>query len=202
MNAAAIAWLVASYGIGCLTAGYYWVRFRTGKDIRAEGSGTVGARNAGRLAGSGAFAVTFLFDLTKGAIATSGAIYLNLDEIAVVATMVAVILGHNYPIQLRFKGGKGISTALGALLVYNPLIVLIIAGALGPAFLLIRSLTLSGLIAFALAPAIVWAVGLGSIPTLASALITATVLISHRSNLRQEFVAFACRWRHEERPDT
>jgi hypothetical protein len=61
---------------------------------------------------------------------------------------------------------------------------------------------LSGLVAFVLTPAILWAMDLGSIPTLASALIAATILISHRSNLRHRLEAIACKWRHRKRSDT
>ena len=67
------SWVLTSYCLGCFTAGYYWVRSRTGLDIRQQGSGSVGARNAGRVLGPGAFLVTFLLDFGKGALAVAGA---------------------------------------------------------------------------------------------------------------------------------
>src|SRR6267378_2935528 len=61
--------VLACYAIGCCTAGYYWVRWRTGLDLRFQGSGNVGARNVGRIAGPSGFAVTLLIDGFKGAMA-------------------------------------------------------------------------------------------------------------------------------------
>src|SRR2546428_11226923 len=98
------------YLIGCFTAGYYWVRWRTGQDIRHEGSGNVGARNVGRLLGPPAFIATLLLDLGKGALAVGMALYFGLRPEMVIAAMLAVVVGHNWPMQLRFHGGKGIAT--------------------------------------------------------------------------------------------
>ena len=65
--------IFVSYLLGCFTAGYYWVRWRTGQDIRQEGSGNVGARNAGRILGATAFAATLLLDhFSPAAVVFSG----------------------------------------------------------------------------------------------------------------------------------
>jgi glycerol-3-phosphate acyltransferase PlsY len=71
MTAKEMAVILACYGLGCFTAGYYWVRWRTGLDIRRQGSGNVGARNVGRFLGSAGFAITFVLDLAKGALDSS-----------------------------------------------------------------------------------------------------------------------------------
>ncbi len=92
-----LVWMVASYLVGCFTAGYYWTRWRAGQDIRQFGSGNVGARNVGRVLGAGGFTVTFLLDLAKGALAVAAALWLGLRPEAVVASMVAVVVGHNWP---------------------------------------------------------------------------------------------------------
>src|SRR6185436_4886603 len=114
-------WLLLTlcYGIGCCTIGYYWVRWRTGLDLRFQGSGTLGARNVGRIVGPSGFAVTLLLDGLKGALAVRLGLYFGGSPDLVVACMIAVIVGHNWPIQLRFHGGKGIATSVGALLAYN-----------------------------------------------------------------------------------
>src|SRR6266850_5250974 len=116
--------ILACYCLGCFTAGYYWVRWRTGHDIRQQGSGSAGARNVGRTLGPSGFIVTFLLDVGKGALAASLALHFGLSPSAVVAALVAVVVGHNWPMQLRFHGGKGIAVSLGALLAYDPFIVL------------------------------------------------------------------------------
>ena len=157
----------ACYLLGCFTAGYYWVRWRTGQDIRQEGSGNVGARNAGRILGATAFAATLLLDLGKGAL--------------------AVVVGHIWPMQLRFHGGKGIATSLGVLLAYDSVLLAILAAVFLPLFALSRNFTSSGLLAFALSPLLVFLCGLENMEVVATSLLAIVILISHRKNIREEF---------------
>src|SRR3954467_2477869 len=88
--------LLACYAIGCCTAGYYWVRWRTGLDLRYLGSGNVGARNVARIAGPSGFAVTLLIDMIKGALAVKMALHFAASADMLVASVIAVIVGHNY----------------------------------------------------------------------------------------------------------
>lgn len=186
-----ISWILTSYCLGCFTAGYYWVRFRTGLDIRHQGSGTVGARNAGRVLGATGFLVTFLLDLGKGALAVAGARFLHLSGPAVVASILAVVVGHTFPIQLRFHGGKGISTSLGAVLAYDVVFdtftTVVLVAIFLPAFAVIRSFTLSGLLAFTLSPLVVFLWGWGNEATAVVSFLAILVLLSHRRNIREEF---------------
>lgn len=182
-----VSWILISYCLGCFTAGYYLVRLRTGQDIRKQGSGAVGARNAGRLLGPAGFLVTFLLDFGKGALAVAGAGYLHLSSDAVIASILAVVIGHTFPIQLRFRGGKGVATSLGALFTYNPWIGGILAVIFLPAFALIRNFTLAGLLAFALAPLAVFLWGLGKAAVVAVCLPAILVLLSHHRNIREEY---------------
>src|SRR3954463_11466302 len=82
--------IAACYGIGCCTAGFYWVRWRTGLDLRFLGSGNLGARNVGRLAAPSGFTVTLLIDASKGALAVRLAEYLGASSDMVIAAIVAV----------------------------------------------------------------------------------------------------------------
>src|SRR2546421_4274115 len=83
----------ACYMLGCFTSGYYWVRWRTGQDIRHRGSGNVGARNVGRMLGPTSFVLTLLLDLGKGALAVGMALYFGLPPEMVIAAMLAVVVG-------------------------------------------------------------------------------------------------------------
>ena len=179
--------ILACYGLGCFTSGYYWVRWRTGRDIRQQGSGNVGARNVGRFLGPWGFAITFLLDLAKGALAVALARYFGLGADALVAAVVAVVVGHNWPIQLRFRGGKGISTSLGALLAYDGYLVLVLVSLFLPVLALLRHFTISGLLAFALAPVVVFLCGLGNVEVAAISFLAILILLSHRKNIREEF---------------
>jgi acyl-phosphate glycerol 3-phosphate acyltransferase len=180
-------WVVASYCLGCFTAGYYWVRFRTGDDIRGQGSGTVGARNAGRLLGPAGFMTTFLLDFAKGALAVAGAKYFHLSTAAVIAAILAVVIGHAFPAQLRFRGGKGVAASLGALLVYDPRIVGVLLCIFLPAVAIARNFTLAGLLSFALAPLVVFLLGMGKEPVAAMCLLGILVLVLHRRDIREEY---------------
>jgi glycerol-3-phosphate acyltransferase PlsY len=182
-----MGWILASYLLGCFAAGYYWVRFRTGGDIRSQGSGTVGARNAGRVLGPAGFMATFLMDFAKGALAVAGAKYLHLSEVAVVASILAVVIGHAFPIQLRFRGGKGVAASLGALLVYDPRVVGVLLGIFLLAFAVFRTFTAGGLLAFALAPLAVFLWGMGKEPVAAVCLLAIVVLLLHRREIREEY---------------
>ena len=181
-----IVWILASYLIGCFTAGYYWMRWRTGQDIRQTGSGSVGARNVGRALGASGFAATFLLDAAKGAVAVAGAGWLQVRPAVVITSMVAVVMGHNWPVQLRFRGGKGIATSLGALVAYDPLIVLCLAVIFLPLVALLRSVTLSGLLALALGPLAVWRAGLGTAEVAATSALALLTLITHRRKIREQ----------------
>ena len=178
--------IVAAYVLGCFTFAYYWAKWRTGMDIRHQGSGNVGARNAGRLLGRSAFVITFLFDLTKGALAVSAATHFAVRPEVVVAVMVAVVVGHSWPVQLRFHGGKGVATSLGALLAFDVFLALILILLFLPLWALIRSFTLAGLLAFALLPLAVFLCGLGNIEVAASSFLAILILITHRRNIREE----------------
>jgi len=182
--------ILSAYVLGCFTAGYYWVRWRTGQDVRQLGSGSVGARNVGRVTGPPGFVITFLLDFGKGAMAAGAAHYFGLGPDAVVAVLVAVVVGHNWPIQLRFHGGKGIATSLGALLAYDPFIVLMLMLVFMPGFVLLRSFNLAGLLAFALSPFVVFLCGLGNPEVAAISFLAILVLFSHRRNIREEFARF------------
>ena len=182
-----LTFILLAYFLGCFTSGYYWVRWRSGIDLRHEGSGTLGARNAGRLLGSAGFTVTLLLDVTKGALAVTLASYFGLRPEAIIAVIVAVVAGHIWPIQLRFHGGKGIATSLGALFAYDALIIAILALVFLPLLALFRNFTLNGLLAFSLLPLAVFVCGLGNTAVAATSFLAIIILIAHRKNIREEF---------------
>ena len=107
-----VAAVIGAYFLGGFSAAYYFVRWRLGTDIRSTGTGTAGATNAGRLLGKQAFVLVFLVDFLKGGavVAIAGALGLGSWALALVA--VAVTAGHVWPLQLGFRGGKGIATSL------------------------------------------------------------------------------------------
>ena len=115
-----------AYGLGCINAAYYVLRWHDGRDIRLLGSGNAGARNVGRVLGRGAFALAFLLDAAKGLIAVSAAMAWAPAVVPLCA--VAVTLGHIFPAQLGWRGGKGVATAIGAVAVLDFQVLALAAG--------------------------------------------------------------------------
>jgi len=179
-------WISASYLIGCFTAGYYWTRWKTGQDIRQLGSGNVGARNVGRVLGRWGFTITFLLDFLKGVLAVAGAQKLALSPTAMVLTIVAVVAGHIWPMQLRGLGGKGIAVSVGALFAYDPILVLCQIVVMVPVIVILRSVTLSGMLAFAVGPFVAFLCGLEHAEVVAMSLVAIVVVMAHRKNIREE----------------
>ncbi len=116
--------LAASYLLGALPFGYVIVRALVGADVRSAGSGSTGATNVTRRAGLKAGAATYVLDLVKGVAAVLLMRTISDDPIWLGAAAVAAIIGHMFPVFLKFKGGKGVATGVGAYLVVAPLAVL------------------------------------------------------------------------------
>jgi len=181
-----MALIPAAYLLGCFSTGYYLVRLRSREDIRELGSGTAGAKNVGRKFGAWGFIVTFLGDLAKGAIAVAAGTYLGLGQIGLVVVMIAVVLGHIWPVQLGFRGGKGISTSLGAILVFNWLIGVIVLGIFVLTFALTRKFTLSGVAAAILSPLVPVALRLPATSVIGVSALAVLIVFAHRKNIAAE----------------
>jgi glycerol-3-phosphate acyltransferase PlsY len=172
-----------AYLLGCVATGYYLVQAVAHRDIRAGGSGNVGARNVGRLLGAWGFTTVMLCDFGKGALAVWLARRFTGNEELSLLALLAVTAGHIWPAQLKFRGGKGVSTSLGALLVFDWRIALTFAAVAGLAALLLRKFTLGGLTAFAALPlmALAWQKDPATVGGLL--MLAVLVLWAHRKNL-------------------
>lgn len=176
--------VVAAYALGSIVTGYYLVRFRTGQDIRLLGSGAAGSRNVARSAGLAASAITLAGDAAKGALAAWAAVLLGLDTWAVLLVIVAVVAGHIWPPQLRFRGGRGLATAMGAVLVFDYMIVLIFYAAAATILSLSRRATLSGMVAVALTPLVAFLIGRDQTEIVGLSLLAAIILFAHREHIQ------------------
>lgn len=119
--------ILASYLLGSIPFGYLIVRGRGGGDVRESGSGGTGATNVTRRAGKWAGVMTLALDGLKGAAAVMLARWLTAQDFGVNAWVsacaVAVIVGHCFPVWLKFRGGKGVAPGLGVFLALSPLVV-------------------------------------------------------------------------------
>jgi glycerol-3-phosphate acyltransferase PlsY len=114
--------IAVAYLIGSIPFGYLLVKFTTGKDVRAQGSGNIGATNVLRSTGRMAATATLLLDIAKGYLAVWLAAQMtNQSPFWTSAAALAVMAGHAFPVFLSFKGGKAVATFVGAFLYLTPL---------------------------------------------------------------------------------
>ncbi|MTV20484.1 glycerol-3-phosphate 1-O-acyltransferase PlsY [Staphylococcus delphini] len=137
---------IVSYLIGSIPSGYLIGKIFFKKDIRKYGSGNMGATNSFRVLGKPAgFAVTF-FDIFKGFIVVFLSVLFNV-EIHGLLVGIFAILGHVYPIYLKFRGGKAVATSAGVMLAVNPILLLILAAIFFAILKLTKYVSLSSIIA-------------------------------------------------------
>lgn len=177
--------ILLSYALGCFAFGYYLVRWRTGGDLRQIGSGATGGRNASRALGASGAVITALGDVLKGALAMAIALRFKLDLWAIAFVMIAVLAGHIWPLQLGFKGGKGLSPALGAILMFDYRVALLAVAIAVLLFLISRRNELFFLIGVASTP--ITAFFLGHEREIVAGMVAVIVIIwyAHRANIRE-----------------
>jgi glycerol-3-phosphate acyltransferase PlsY len=121
--------MLLGYGLGSIPFGVLLTRAFASKDVRAHGSGNIGATNVARVAGKGVGALVLMLDALKGAVAVLLAMKL-IPNTAWAHALVgyAAFVGHVFPVWLKGRGGKGVATALGVLSVLMPLAAVVGAG--------------------------------------------------------------------------
>ena len=126
MDLLAVALLgLAAYLIGSIPPGYFLVRLVKGLDLREVGSRNVGTLNTYHHVGIWGAGLVLFLDVGKGALAALLPVWVGVPEWAIYVTGVLVVAGHNWPVLLRFRGGKGAATIIGVFLAFAPLPVLI-----------------------------------------------------------------------------
>ncbi|WP_335487717.1 glycerol-3-phosphate acyltransferase [Neobacillus niacini] len=177
-------YFIFSYLIGSIMFGFLITKIFYRKDIRVQGSGNVGARNAGRLHGKTAFVLIFLGDALKGVLVILAARYLHFSETIQLVGLALAIMGHIKPITLKFKGGKGISTFIGGIIVFEPLMVPVIILGFSIFYTFIKSFTLAGLGAFLFIPVVLFIINNDWLSCLIALGIIAMLYAAHAENLK------------------
>ncbi len=175
----ALAYLMGSIPFGLIVAKAY------GADLRSGGSGNIGATNALRVIGKKAGALTLLGDMLKGAAAVLIALKFAGYEAGVVAAGAAVI-GHDFPVFAKFKGGKGVATSLGVLLALEPYIGISCLSIWVIAFLAFRISSVGALAAFAALPVLVLTLKSFNYPLIILSFFLAfMIFIKHHENIKR-----------------
>lgn len=150
--------IVGAYLLGSVPTAYLVAKWSRGIDIRQYGSGNIGASNIFRSTSKWLAIPVTIFDIGKGVLAVWVAQLLGLGVMEQIVVGLAAILGHNWPVFLRFQGGRGMFTSLGIILILSPiigLIIIVMAYSLAP----FRKLSLGVLIALVSLPILTWFLG-------------------------------------------
>jgi len=179
-----IATFLFGYLLGSIPFGLILTRLAGTGDIRSVGSGNIGATNVLRTGRKGLAAATLVGDMLKGTAAVLLVTWSTgpaIPEYGLVAGLGAVI-GHVYPIWLKFKGGKGVATYIGVLIAVSWPIAAAFGVIWGTVAALTRYSSLSGLVASAATPVLLWFFA-GTKPAALFLILTVLVWIKHRGNL-------------------
>jgi glycerol-3-phosphate acyltransferase PlsY len=180
------AGIIAGYLLGSIPFGLLLTRIAGVGDIRAIGSGNIGATNVLRTGRKGLALATLLLDGGKGAVAVLLVkAFLGSDAtLLALVTGVAAVLGHNFPVWLRFKGGKGIATTFGLMLAAAPIIGVMVCLTWAAVAVIFRISSLAALVSLALAPLYAFLTG-RFIEAGAFAALAVLGWIRHVANLRR-----------------
>ena len=187
MSAIELSGVVLAYLLGSLPFGYVLVKLRGGGDVRALGSGSTGATNVARTLGPGAGLLVLALDAGKGYAAIWLAARLSEGDMRwTAAAGVAAIVGHSFPVFIRFRGGKSVATGLGVFLFLTPLAVAACLGVWLSALAIWRYVSLSSMLATAAYPVLAYALYHPTLPVLLTGAVGACIIVfRHHANIRQ-----------------
>jgi glycerol-3-phosphate acyltransferase PlsY len=184
-------WLLSislAYLLGSIPFGYVLVKTFRKQDIRSTGSGNIGATNVARSGAKGLAIATLLLDLGKAFLAVKIAQYVLPGNYGLaVAAAVAAILGHVFPVWLRFRGGKGVASALGVFLALTWPSALAAVAVFAVVFLLTRYVSLASIVAAAALPLFAFHFVTPRTPAVIAGFlfIPLLIIVKHHQNIRR-----------------
>ena len=192
---------VTSYLLGSIPFGYLLVRIFRGEDVRQTGSGNIGATNVARTGSKGLAIATLLLDALKGYVAVAHVFFFarhhadhfvnsgpTLVYILAALAGLCAIIGHMYPVWLRFKGGKGVATAVGAFLGIAPTAILVVLALFVAIVAVTRYVSLGSIVGAAVFPFAAWWLNPLTRSLVVLGLLSASsllIIIRHKDNIRR-----------------
>lgn len=175
---------IAAFLMGSIPFGMVFAGAR-GVDLRRTGSGNIGATNVLRSAGKGAALMTLLADILKGTAAVAAGKIFGLGPLYEGLMGLSAIAGHDFSVFLRFRGGKGVATSVGVMLIYAPpagiLTIILWLAAVGVS----RYSSLGALVSFALLPATMVVTGYAGEKLVLSVIISLLLIARHAGNIKR-----------------
>lgn len=179
-----LPWILLGYAIGSVPFAFLVAR-RAGIDVRVAGSGNVGAANVVRTSGLSLGLTVMALDMIKGA-TTVLAAYAAVGHVpSMAAAGAAAVVGHVYPVWLRFHGGKGVAVAAGAFAILAPAATVIATVVFIVAAGVTRVVSLGSVAATVTLPSAAWVAGAPTSVLVAAAGTATLILFRHRSNVRR-----------------
>ena len=193
--------VVVSYFLGSIPFGYLLVRIFRGEDVRQTGSGNIGATNVARTGSKGLAIATLLLDALKGYVAVAHVFHFASHHpdhvpdfgphaVYILAALAALfaLLGHMFPIWLRFKGGKGVATAVGAFLGIAPAAIAVVLVLFVAIAAVTRYVSLGSMVGAAVFPPAAWWLNPETRSPTVMLLIAASsllIIVRHKDNIRR-----------------
>jgi acyl phosphate:glycerol-3-phosphate acyltransferase len=182
-----LAVLGIAYLLGAIPFGYLLVKWKTGADVRAAGSGNIGATNVMRTSGRAAGVATLLLDIAKGyaAVWIAGRLT-GQDVLWMSLAALAVMAGHAYPVFLGFKGGKAVASFVGAFLCLTPWALAVETIIFVVVVIWTRQISMGSIVGSATLPLAVWLVMQAPWPAVGASIVAgAFVIYRHSSNIHR-----------------
>ena len=191
-----VLWCLAAFLCGSIPFGLLLVKLAGKGDVRAHGSGNIGATNVSRVGGKGLGVVTLLLDVLKGFLPVFLAKQAGVSPDLLSLLALAAVLGHAFTPWLKFQGGKGVATALGVLLAVDAQLVVLPLATFLFALWLTRHVSLGSILAAAMMPVQFLLTGASIlnyggtllellVPALPGAALALLVIWKHRDNIRR-----------------
>jgi len=203
--------VVVSYLLGSIPFGYLLVRIFRGQDVRQTGSGNIGATNVARTGSKRLAVATLALDALKGYAAVAYALWLaggqrsggeesgNSAFLLAALAAFCAILGHMFTVWLRFKGGKGVATAVGAFAALAPRAIVVAVVVFLVLVALTRYISLGSMVAAAVFPLLAWWLNPAERTTAPILLLIAAssllIIVRHKDNIRRLLSGTENRWR-------
>ncbi|EDP99738.1 hypothetical protein KT99_01232 [Shewanella benthica KT99] len=173
--------ILTAYLAGSISSAVLVCRMRGLPDPRTEGSGNPGATNVLRIGGASSAVMVLLFDMLKGALPAYLAFRIGVDPVSLGLIAIAACVGHIFPIFFKFKGGKGVATAFGAMAPIGHDLALALIGTWIVMVLISRYSSLAAIITAMLAPAYTWYLDDRFI--IPVSMLSALIVIRHKDNI-------------------
>ena len=180
--------VILGYLLGSIPTAYIAGRLIKGKDIRQMGDGNMGAQNAFRQLGARTGLIVGIIDALKGILAILIAYAATIPQIAILLVGTATVIGHNWPVFLGFRGGRGESTTIGVLLTIVTLPMLIVGGLAIAVLVKTRSVIKASVALFIPLPLICWWLAVPGLLVAYSIILPCIVGITHYIRTRQELM--------------